>query len=190
MASDLKWRTGFDWGIVLLTVSAALVALLSDGILWWVGGGVTIAAAGYMLYQYRRWNRRGWRQVHFRAMLAYAGIAGRERERARQTGRVFDLNSACTQLALLLCGDDRQAVVDAMLNDLTHLQGAYLAGLVERYSAEVLPGAPYEFRRDVAARLRSMRLGPQLVIASVIENTYGGAEAARYAIAVATGDAS
>jgi hypothetical protein len=76
-----------------------------------------------------------------------------------------------------------------MLSDLTHLQGAYLAGLVERHAAEVLPGAAYEFRRDLAARLRGIRLGPQLVIASVIENTHGGAEAARYAIALATGDA-
>jgi hypothetical protein len=34
-----------------------------------------------------------------------------------------------------------------------------------------------------------MQLGPELVIASVIENIYGGPEAARYAIAVASGEA-
>jgi hypothetical protein len=35
----------------------------------------------------------------------------------------------------------------------------------------------------------SNRHGPQLVIANIIENTFGGEEAARYAIALATGKA-
>jgi hypothetical protein len=76
-----------------------------------------------------------------------------------------------------------------MLVDLARAQGAFLAGLVERHAAEVLPGAPFELRRDVIVRLRGIGFGPQLVIASVIENIHGGAEAARYAVALATGDA-
>jgi len=145
--------------------------------------------AAYMVYQYRRWNGRQWRQVHFRAMLAYSGIAVREQANARDSGKLFDLGHACKQLGLLLCGEDKKSVVDAMLMELTSKQGGFLAGLVERHAAEVLPGAPFEFRRDVITRLRGVRLGPQLVIASVIENTYGEAEAARYAVALVTGDA-
>jgi hypothetical protein len=189
VASDLKWRTGFDWSAILVIVSAGAAAVLSAGVTRWLGIAIAMLAAAYMIYQYRKWNGRGWRQVHFRAMLAYAGIAGRERANSRASGRAFDLGTACTQLGLLLCGEDRKSVVDVMLMDLTRVQGAFLAGLVERHAAEVLPGAPFEFRRDVISRLRGVRLGPQLVIASVIENTHGGAEAARYAVALVTGDA-
>ena len=76
-----------------------------------------------------------------------------------------------------------------MLADLGRLQGAFLAGLVERHGAAVLPGAPLDLRHDIIARLRRVRMGPQLVIAWVIENTYGGREAARYAVALAAGEA-
>lgn len=189
MASDLKWRTGFDWGAIVLVVSAGVAAWLAAGVARWLAITIALVAAAYMLYQYRRWNRRGWREVHFRAMLAYSGIAGREHAIARQSAREFDLGNACTQLGLLLCGDDKRAAVEGILRDLSNQQGAFLVGLVERHVAEVLPGAPLELRRDVTARLRGVRLGPQLVIASVIENTYGGAEAARYAVALVTGDA-
>jgi len=90
----------------------------------------------------------------------------------------------------LLCGEDKKAAVETTLTELTRAGGAYLAALVERHAAEVLPGAPFEMRRDLVAHLRGVRLGPHLVIASVIENIYGGPEAARYAVAVATGDAA
>src|SRR5258706_6471897 len=189
MASDLKWRTGFDWGVVLVAVSAAAAALSLAGMTRWLGIATTMLAAAFMIYQYRKWNGRGWRRVHFRAMLAYSSIAGREHAIARDSGRAFDLGNACTHLGLLLCGENNKRAVDAMLTNLTNVQGAFLAGLVERHAAEVLPGAPFEFRRDVISRLRGVRLCPQLVIASVIENTDGGAEAARYAVALMTGDA-
>jgi hypothetical protein len=189
MASDLKWRTGFGWGIIVLGASAGVAAWLAAGVARWLAIAIALASVAYMLYQYRKWNRRGWQQVHFRAMLAYAGIAGREHAKARQSAREFDLHNACTQLGLLLCGEDNREAVEAILRDLTSAQGAFLVGLLERHAAEVLPGAPFELRRDVTARLGGVHFGPQLVIASVIENTYGGAEAARYAVALVTGDA-
>jgi hypothetical protein len=189
MASDLKWRTGFGWGIIVLAASAGVAAWLVAGVSRWLAIAIALASVGYMLYQQRKWNRRGWQQVHFRAMLAYSGIAGREHAIARRSAREFDLHEACRQLGLLLCGDDNRAAVEAILRDLTTSQGAFLVGLVERHAAEILPGAPLELRRDVTARLRGVHFGPQLVIASVIENTYGGAEAALYAVALVTGDA-
>jgi hypothetical protein len=189
MASNLKWRLGFGWGIVLIATFSVLAALSFSGLIRWLGLAVALTAGVHMVYQYRKWNGRGWRQVHFRAMLAYTGIAGREQRLAREGGREFDLRGACSQLGLLLCGENNQPAVDAMLADLGRQQGSFLAGLVERHSGEVVPGMPAELRRDIAARLRGVRLGPQLVIGAVIENTYGGPEAARYAVAVAVGDA-
>ena len=189
-ASDLEWRTGFGWGPVLALVGGAMAAAVSAGAARWAATAVAVAAGAYAAYQYRRWNSRAWRRVHFRAMFAYADIAERERAGARRDGREFDARRACAELGLLLCGDDKPAVVDAMLAELGRYEGAFLAGLVERHAGEALQGAPFELRRDVLARLRSMRFGPELVIAFVIENVYGGAEAARYAVALATGSAT
>lgn len=189
MASDLKWRMGFGWGAVLLLIGSSLAAVLATGAAAWLGIGVGALGVAYTVYRYRKWNGRGWRQVHFRAMLAYAGIAGHEQAVARNSGKEFDVRGACLRLGILLCGDDNQSAVDAMLSDLNSQQGAFLAGLVERHDAQVLPSAPIELRRDVIARLRGIRFCPQLVIASVIENTYGEIEAARYAVALVMGDA-
>ena len=176
--------------MALAPVVAGLAALLVSGALRWAALGIVALAGAYAFYRYRTWNGRGWRRVHFRAMLAYSGIAARERDAARQAGRAFDTVSACTQLGLLLCGEDNGAAVDVMLSELSRAEGAYLAGLVERHAGEVLRGAPIDLRRDIIARLRGVRLGPQLVIASVIENAFGGAEAAAYAVALASGDAA
>jgi hypothetical protein len=188
MASDIKWRMGFGWEPIVMLACASLAALVSSGVSRWMALCVALGAGAYALYRYRKWNGRAWRQIHFRAMLAYTGIVGREQAVARQAGRPLDVRSTCSSLGLLLCGEEKRGAVDAMLAELSRYEGAFLAGLVERHAAEVLPGATAELRREITARLRAMRFGPELVIASVIENIHGGAEAARYAVAVAAGD--
>src|SRR5258708_887668 len=98
MASDLKWRTGFGWGAVLVAVFAGTAAFSFAGVTRWLGLAAAMLAASFMIYRYRKWNGCAWRQVHFRAMLAYSGIAGREHANARESGRAFDFGNACTQL--------------------------------------------------------------------------------------------
>lgn len=189
MASDLKWRMGFGWGAVLFLICSALAALLFTGVARLMAIAAVFLTVAFTVHQYRKWNGAGWRQVHFRAMLAYSGIAGREHATAHQAGEAFDIRRACSRLGLLLCGEEKTLVVDAMLSELASVQGGFLAGLVERHAEEVLPGAPLELRTEIVAQLRALRFGPQLVIGWVIENTYGGIEAARYAVALVTGDA-
>lgn len=179
---------GFGWEPIVVLAFAGVAATVSTGAFRWLAVSLAAGAAGYAWYRYRKWNGRAWRRIHFRAMLAYSGIVGRERAFAREAGRPLDVRRTCSALGLLLCGEEKRAAVEAMLADLDRYEGAFLAGLVERHAAEVLPGASAELRRDVSARLRAMRFGPELVIASVIENIHGGAEAARYAVAVAAGD--
>ncbi len=41
----------------------------------------------------------------------------------------------------------------------------------------------------IADKIRGLEFGPQLVIGNIVENTFGGEEAARYVIALVTGKA-
>jgi hypothetical protein len=53
----------------------------------------------FLIYQWRKWNKYGWQQIHYRSMLAYAAIARREAARAQQEGREFSKINACHALA-------------------------------------------------------------------------------------------
>lgn len=189
VASRLTWRFGFGPGTVLLVAVAALAAVLATGLVRWLAAAVAVLAATYVVLQYRKWNRPGWRRVHHRAMLAYASIVAGQRVAGKEEGTRPDTYLACRYLGLLLCGDDKPAVVDAMLTDLVRLQGGFLVGLIERHGAPALHAFPPGLRHDVMVHLRERPFGPALVIAAVIENVYGGPEAARYAVALATGEA-
>lgn len=190
MASHLKWQFGFEWWAVSFLTFGVASALLTRGALRLVGMAVAASMLGLMVHQYRKWNAAGWRRVHFRSMLAFRTIADRHRSRAAVEGRPFDMGAACGDLALLLCGEHNRAAAVAMTADLVTHQGSYLAGVFERHWRDVLPSASVATREDVVQRLRGRRLGPELVIAAAIENTYGARETARYAMALAAGDAS
>lgn len=189
MVSDLKWRTGFGWGsVVALTGGLGLVAL-SASVGRWVGAGITFFALAFVVMQYRKWNGEPWRKLHFRAMLAYARIAGLQQALAQAQGTPFDARAACRELGILLCGPDKSVAVDVMVESLAEEQGAYLADLFERHCSTVVPTLPQSDRSRVADHLRGVTLGPQLVIANVLENTHGHLEATKYAVALFNGDA-
>ena len=189
MASDLKWRTGFGWGPVLVFAVFAAGVWLGTGTWRWGAAAMAILAALYMLVQYRKWNGRGWTSVHYRAMLVWAQVAGWESGAAEREGREFDRLAACRQLAIRMSGPGKELNVEAMLTALQEEQGIYLASLVERHREDLLPGAEDERLQRVLAELRKALLGPELVICNVIENTHGSLEAARYVLALADGTA-
>jgi len=189
MASDLKWSTGFGWGSVGFLVLGFAVALLTSGLTRRAGFLVGALALVFMLTQYRKWNGSPWRQVHFRALLAYSRIAGVHQANAQAQGRPFDLQAACSELGLLLCGPEKRANVDAMIDALSKEQGAYLVRLFERHVSVISPTLQQADRSAMADRLRGVTLGPQLVIANVLENTHGPVEVTRYTLALLSGEA-
>jgi hypothetical protein len=186
--SGLMWRAGFGWVLVdLLTVATASAIFL--------GGTGRIAAVSVALlilflvfYRWHRWNRRGWPQLYHRAMLLYAQISKLEAKRAERENRSFDKVEACRALALtMILGKWRNVSVEAMISGLVGDQGDYFVDILRQFSARAAPRVTISL---MAERLRSIEFGPQLVIGNIIENTFGGEEAARYAIALATGKAS
>jgi hypothetical protein len=165
------------------------MAVLFSGLGRWAGAVVTALALAFMVAQYRKWNGSPWRQLHFRAMLAYARIAGLQQARAQAQGRAFDLHAACTELGVLLCGPEKGAAIDAMIESLAAEQGTYLAGLFDRHVSTVAATLQPSERSEMIDRLRGVTLGPQLVVAHVLENTHGPIEATRYALALLNGEA-
>src|ERR1700720_869945 len=123
-------------------------------------------------------------------MLLYAQISGLEARRAERENRSFNKIEACGTLALtMINGKWRYASVEAMIGGLSE-QGDYLADLLKQFGTRAAPKLGSETISLMAERLRLIEFGPHLVIGNIIENTFGGEEAARYAIALASGKAA
>jgi len=191
MASDLKWRAGFDWGSVILLLAACLVGIFATGVLRWVAVAVAVLALLFMIAQYKKWNGAGWPSLHWRGMLLYSSLAGLESGRAEAERRDFDREAACRELALKMCGPGKEANVDGMIASLCVERGSYLVSLLQesRRQLALSPAQDAELERRLDG-LSETELGPQLVICNVIENTYGRPEAARYALALVEGRAT
>jgi hypothetical protein len=102
MVSNLKWRWGFGWGAVGLFVLLVAVSFEPTGIARWIALPTALLVLAFIIFQYRAWNTKGWKQVHNRAMLVYATIAGEEMGRAQREEREFDRVHACGVLAQVL----------------------------------------------------------------------------------------
>lgn len=189
MTSNLKWRTGFDWGSVALLSIALGGSYITSGALRWLFAIIGGLVAMYMAHQYQKWNTAGWRGVHFRAMLAYARIAGQVQATSMAKNQPFDVVVACRELGLLLCGPGSEEAVDVMISHLLIERGSYLATVVGHHLDEVLPNLTQPSRAAIIERLQGVGFGPQLLIANVVKNSFGSCEAARYAVALVTGEA-
>jgi hypothetical protein len=85
-----------------------------------------------------------------------------------------------------MVGHGREANADAMIQELVKECGDYFAELLEKYAGRVAPELDLETVRMIADKIRQLDFGPQLVIGNIVENTFGGEEAARYVIALVT----
>ena len=190
MASNLKWRAGFGWGSLALFLISAIAGVLADGLPRVVGICLAVLAGGFMVYQYQKWNSKGWPSLHWRAMLLYSTLAGLEMAKAKAEGRDFDRVAACRELGLRMCGSGKELNVEAMLDALLEEEGSYLASLLSDYRSELLPDGSEEDIESMLDATRRIVFGPTLVICNVVENTYGRAEAAHYAYALVRGRAT
>ena len=189
MVSDLKWRRGFGWGTVTAVALAGTLALVSTGLLRWLALVAALFAGVFAIYQYQKWNTDGWPKVHYRAMLLFASLAGSESQCAEAGGRPFDQRAACRELGLKMCGPDREANVDAMIDELQREKGFYFASLIEKHETDLFPKANDEAMRTVLSEVRKVEFGPSLVICNIVENSFGSLEAAKYVLALLQGHA-
>jgi hypothetical protein len=189
MTSNLKWRMGFGWGATLCLAGSMALAVFASGLLRLAGVAGVIIAGIFSIFQYKKWNSKGWRQIHFRAMLAYARCAGEESAEAQQQGRQFNRANSCRNLGIAISGWDRAANVEAMVLALEQEKGDYLARLIETNAEKLLPQLSPTELSEITNQLRRFELGPELVVANIVENTFGSMEAACYALALLTREA-
>lgn len=98
MASRLKWGLGFGGGAIILFGAATYVAIQNRGWARYPASVIAAVVLLYMIRQFHRWNGPGWRKYHERAMLAYAGLWGREVSRAAAAHEQPDVARACREL--------------------------------------------------------------------------------------------
>lgn len=185
--SGLRWWAGFGWITVAIFLVPSTIAAFAGGTIRIFAVGAALAMLMFIGNQLWRYNGRGWRRIHYRAMLAYASISGREAARAEQEKLEFSKINACRSLALTIVnGRWREASVDAMIAGLVEERGDYLSGLIKKYGVKAAPRLDGKIIQGIADKIRGIEFGPELVIGNVVENTFGSEEAARYAIALVT----
>lgn len=189
MNSDLKWKMGFGWGAVIILALSLCGLFFSHGVFLIISGILCFISGGYMIFQYRKWNASGWSMIHWRAMLAYATIAGMEAARAKEEFREFDIVSACRDLGLLICGTEKKDNIEIMISELAAEEGSYFSNILEETRGEILPGLDKDDFETFTEWLSRQKFGPTMVICNVVENTFGKIEAARYVLALASGKA-
>lgn len=183
---SLYQHAGFGWMSVVLLIAMIVVAVISSGFLRVVSLAAASLVLVFTIHRWRRWNKHGWPQVHHRAMLIYAAIAGLEAGEAKRENRQFSKVAACRALAHALVGEGQQPSVDAMITGLAQERGNYFADLVQKFGARAAPKLDAKTLHIVSEQLRELDFCPQSVIGNIVENTFGGEEAARYVIALLT----
>jgi hypothetical protein len=184
----ISWYFGFGWLSVATVIACAVGINRLSGPIVWVLYVPFLVVALYMTVRFRLYNTEKWRRVHGRAMLAYAKLAGREYDTARREGREFDVRVPCHGLAEQLFGSGQTAEVGALLGD---GRKRYYRDLVDAYPQIFLKGIG-EDRRDavldgVRRDIDSSELGPDILIAKLIERKHNRLEAAIYLRALLLG---
>ena len=85
----------------------------------------------------------------------------------------------CQQMALDMCGADKKENVKVMISELQDELGAYFL--------EILSSGYVTTTPDLINRASVDKMCPQLVIANIIDNTYGRETAAIYVLELFTG---
>lgn len=187
--SRLKWNYGIGWLAVSLVIIFVGITALTQGFIQIASFFVLALLILFNANQWRKWNKPGWQQVHYRAMLTYSELSGAEMAYAQNEGREFSRLKACTALAHRLTGPGREANVAAMMDALAKERNEYFSKLLSRFGSEAEPRLDRQTLLTLADQMPPLEISPLHVIANVVENTFGGQEAAKYVIALATGKA-
>jgi hypothetical protein len=184
----IAWFLGFGWGSILtLAVCGAVINFLSGPLAWALYAPFLFVAL-YMTARFRLHSTQPWRRAHDRAMIDFGELAGAEHDAARRDGREYDAAVPCAGLAARLFGEG-DAGVSGHLSD--EGRKSYYRELVKEFPRVFLEGIAEERKKAVLdgidRDIDASRIGPDILIARMIERKYSRAEAARYLRALMLG---
>ncbi len=185
--SKIRYLCGFGWGTLILFAALLAISVHFTGPISWISSVLLTFVTCYMLYQIWKYNGSPWRRIHFRAMLLYAHAAGIESYLAEREKRSFQTGNACQSLANYYIVDEVDAYSTISILDM--FGGKHVADALINHKRELFPQINEELFKDMINHLYSLKLCPQIVIAKIIDQTYGEKETAKYAYALLTGDA-
>jgi hypothetical protein len=179
---------GFGWSSILTVVACGVGINLLTGPVAWALYVPFLLVALYMTVRFRLFNAQPWRRVHARAMIAYGRLAGQEYDSAKEGGREFDITAPCRAFAAEQLPGIGSEEIEALLGS---GRKRYYSQLVDAYPEVFLrgigearhPAVLESVRRDIEAS----DLGPDIVIAKVIERRHDRREAANYLHALLLG---
>ena len=140
---------------------------------------ILILAIIVLFVWWRHHNSDPIRSIHNKAMRIFAHYAGLEMAAAKRDGREYDVSVPCQQMALDMCGADKKENVKVMISELQDELGAYFL--------EILSSGYVTTTPDLINRASVDKMCPQLVIANIIDNTYGRETASIYVLGLFTG---
>lgn len=185
----IAWFLGFGWPSVITVVACGAGINLFDGPVVKVLYIPFLLVAFYMTVRFRLFTRQPWRRAHARAMLAYGKLAEQEYEASKREGRKYEIAVPCRKLAETLFGPESDGVSALLLDDhrknyykglATEFPQVFLEGISEKRQAKVLEGV----ERDIDGS----KLGPDILVARLIEKKVSRREAASYLRALMAGE--
>lgn len=182
----IAWHLGFGWPSIATVVACGIGIQFLPAPFSLVLYIPFLVVALYMSVRFRLFTRQPWRRFHARAMASFGRLAANEYEAARREGRDYDIRNPCRSLARELFGDDGGELLDDAGRK------AYYRGLATEFAPLFVEGVADDRRNQVAAGIASdieaSRLGPDVLVARMIETRHSRREAANYLRALMAGE--
>lgn len=185
--SSLYWDKGFGMPTILINVILGTVTYLSSGMIQGIILSFLILSLIFTFYRYYHWNGSPRNRVNGRAMLLFTHHSGKELYRSKNENRPYDIAKPCYRMAVDMCGNEKILEITDMIRFLSDEKGNYFAYLIKNNAKNVFPTMGNTTIQNYITMTNRIDMCPQLVIAHVLENSYGPIEATKYVFDVMNG---
>lgn len=188
--SRLYWMLGIGWpSVIFLTLIIVLSSFANGWVLWFY---MIILALFFVLVIYRvyRWNGSPWRRIHFRGMLVFSSLAGKESAESRIENREYDIKIPIYRMLHIMSYKHGKELAEEIYDDIEvngsdiyyHILDKHIRGLRPDLSDFDIIMLLHEASKSA--------ISPYLALACLIEKKYGSMEAAKYVLALINKEAT
>lgn len=182
--SRMYWHIGIGWPTVLFALLMYSMIYLSDGWLRWVFIVISFMWTVLAIYRFKRWTGSPWRKIHFKSMLVYAAMSGKEAGESKMENREFDiLNPIYSMLHIMVPGNDRETA-DDIYQYISEHGSSNLYHILDKHIRGLMPLANEIDLQNLMIQFANAPVSANLAIAYMVESEHGTLESAKYIIAI------